>query len=525
MKTHCSAHSIPNRSRRGIQLSAVVAALLVLAACGGSGGSSSSSSSKPGGNLTIVTNESWATLDPAGHGIDEQTELSLPVFDPLFFPTAKGESPDLATNYQTSAESKVVTISLRKGVHFQDGTPFNASAVIFNLKRQASSKVGSTCVNDLSSVQSMKAVGQYKVQLSLSSPDAALKAVLASACGLMASPKAVKAEGKSFGAKPVGTGPFKFASGQLGSTARFTRYNAYWGGKPKLNSITLQYVSSGSSALAALQSGNANVWQEVNRAELAPQIAQAKNLPSLRVTAGTAAQYEFITFAQTQSPFNNKKAREAVTYATNAAAINSSILHGLFPPFEGAFPPVTFAYQAKVTGYHEFNLAKAKALVSSLGGLSFSLLIDNTPETEAIGAALKSEWAKAGINATLAPVATPTWISRVIGRQYQASVFISPPSADPASSAIWFNDSPDAGANITGFKDPKLNALRIAGRETTNQTKRAQIYKQLNEREVQNAVFDGLFALPPYLIESKKVVNLPANPLSAAHYQNVSLSG
>jgi peptide/nickel transport system substrate-binding protein len=497
--------------------------LLALAACSSSSSPASGSGSGQGssGNLAVVTNESWATFDPAGGTIDEQTEMSLPVFDPLFFPSSAGQAPDLATSYQTSQDGKLVTITLRQGVMFQDGTPFNASAAVFNLQRQASPKTGSTCEVNMAAVKSVTATGQYTVQITLSSPDAALKALLSSACGLMASPTAVKAEGNSFGAKPVGTGPFKFASGQLGVTAKFVAFNGYWDGKPKLASVTFQYVSSGSSALAALQSGGADVWQEVNRAELATPIEQAKSMSSLRVLAGTAAQYEFITFAQTQAPFNDPRAREAVTYATDAAAISSTILHGLFPPFEGVFPPSTFAYQVKVPGYAEYNLAKAKALVAALGGLNFSLVVDNTPETEAIGAALEAQWAKAGINASLSPVDTPTWISRVVGRQYQASIFISPPAADPDTGTIFLKTN---GPNITGFTDSELNTLALAGVTAQSQPVRAQIYKQLNEREVQDTVFNGLFTLPAYLVESNQVENLPSNPLCAVHYQNVSLS-
>ena len=157
---------------------------LVVAACGGSSSSSSgtqtqasSGAPKAGGSLTVLEwtgfSGDWpAGLDPATNinGAADQSQMNA-IYGQLFELGPKGKIiPDLATGYKFSNGGKTITITLRQGVKFTDGTPFNADAVVWNLKRDLKSSC--TC-KPTWPVTSVTATGPSTVQINLSAPDGA----------------------------------------------------------------------------------------------------------------------------------------------------------------------------------------------------------------------------------------------------------------------------------------------------------------------------------------------------------------
>ncbi|MGH3291933.1 MAG: ABC transporter substrate-binding protein, partial [Trebonia sp.] len=129
-----------------------IAVIVVAAACssGGSSGNASPSSSsssgtfsisqpKQGGSITVLESKGYSGdwpdgLDPASNvdAIPNQDMMEA-IYGQLFMLGPGGKiEPDLATGYSFTPDAKTVTITLRKGVKFSDGTPFNAQAVIYN---------------------------------------------------------------------------------------------------------------------------------------------------------------------------------------------------------------------------------------------------------------------------------------------------------------------------------------------------------------------------------------------------------
>src|SRR5258706_8990336 len=118
--------------------------------------------------------------------------------------------PQLATSYKWSADNKSLEIKLRSGVTFHDGEKLDAEAVKFNLERHKNMQ-GSNRRGELAVVSSVDAVDASTGRINLASPFAPLLAVLTDRSGMMVSPKAAEAAGDKFGAKPVCSGPFRFA--------------------------------------------------------------------------------------------------------------------------------------------------------------------------------------------------------------------------------------------------------------------------------------------------------------------------
>ncbi|MCK5500198.1 MAG: ABC transporter substrate-binding protein, partial [Tritonibacter mobilis] len=116
--------------------------------------------------------------------------------------------PQLATAWQLSDDGKTITMQLREGVVFHDGTPFNAEAVAANIERSKTLDE-SRRKSELASVTSTEVTGDYEIKLHLAGPDATLMAQLADRAGMMLSPTAAAEAGADFGLNPVCSGPFR----------------------------------------------------------------------------------------------------------------------------------------------------------------------------------------------------------------------------------------------------------------------------------------------------------------------------
>jgi peptide/nickel transport system substrate-binding protein len=176
----------------------IIVALVILSTCVTTG-SASAASTHPhrGGTLNIAdVGLSWTTLDPALEGANAANTfpiLSL-IYEGLFTTTPQGiVEPALATSYSYNANRTVLTLNLRKGVKFQDGTPFNSSAVVFNLDRETAASSASSCIAYFTTVTSITTAGTYKVHINFSSPYGPMISELAGqSCFLMVSPTAVE---------------------------------------------------------------------------------------------------------------------------------------------------------------------------------------------------------------------------------------------------------------------------------------------------------------------------------------------
>src|ERR1700674_3059779 len=135
--------------------------------------------------------------------------------------------PMLATSYGWSADSKALTIKLRKGVTFHDGEKLDAAAVKFNIERHKT-MAGSNRRGELAPVTGVDVVDDSTVRLNLSAPFAPLLAQLADRAGMMVSPKAAQADGDKFGSKPVCSGPFRFVERIAQDRIVLERYPNYW---------------------------------------------------------------------------------------------------------------------------------------------------------------------------------------------------------------------------------------------------------------------------------------------------------
>jgi peptide/nickel transport system substrate-binding protein len=460
------------------------------------------------GSLTVIVSAgpaaSWPGLDPATDASDAaDTDYLNAIYGELFEAGPKNQiEPDLATGYTYSNGNKTVTISLRKGVRFQDGTAFDAQAVASSINRDLLPSNACICDSSFTQVTSVTAKGRYDVQIQLRQPYSPLiSAFIGAAPDWTISAAALASEGAStFGQDPVGAGPFKVQSDLASSKLVLVRNNAYWQrGHPELASLTFESIGSDESAYEALLAGQAGVAEEVTTI---PLLTGARG--QFDVVKLPAIQADALQLNTNVAPFNNIKAREAVYYATNASLIAKELFANLVKPTESPTGPGGLFYEPKVPGYRTYNLAKAKSLVAQLGGLSVTLISGATSSQAEQVQALATEWGQAGIKVSIRTLALPLLVASFEDNSWQAALQF-PGSYDPAINLpLRFGTV----GSFSGVKDPTLDGMLNQAAQFVNPTTRQKLYDEIFERISTEAYAPFLYTDQTFLIVAKDVTGI-----------------
>jgi peptide/nickel transport system substrate-binding protein len=463
---------------------------------------------KTGGSVTdLIVNETWPGLDPA---TDVQDALDEPmlnaIYGGLFEQGPNGQAlPDLATGYTYSDRNLVVTISLRHGVKYQDGTPLTAQSVVANIQRDLLPANACICDATFAPMTSVTASGTYNVVLHLSEPYSPLiEAFIGSAPNYPVSLTALATKGEAtFSQDPVGAGPFEVVSNVASSTLSLTKYKGYWRkGYPILDTLNFESVATDESAYSALQSNEGQIVEDLTTVPIIRQAKSEFNVTDVSGTSATGARLN--TFFP---PFNNINAREAIYYATNAKQILQSVESNFGSLEEAPSGPGDSFYEQLVPGYRNYNLAKASALVQQVGGLTFSIDVDGNPN---VAEALQTQWDQAGMHVTVNEVNLATLISTTQNKSYDVQMG-GVGGLDPSIGLSGIDNQETGSGPFTGVNDPVLNGLANRAQELTNPTARQKAYFEIYKRISDNAYEPFLFAIPKAVLAVKSLTAV--NPL------------
>jgi peptide/nickel transport system substrate-binding protein len=510
------------RSRAGATI-ALLTAALTLASCGSAG---PSGPGEGGGSATVLelasTAGAWPGLDPltnASASINH--DFFDAVYGQLFRRAAGGRLvPELATGYTIRPGGLEVEVSLRPGVTFSDGTAFDADAVAFNLRRDLAPAAGCRCLANFAAVSSIGTAGHDQVVLHLRTPDPwVIDAFVDAAPNWIVSPTALRSLGETrFAVAPVGAGPFTVVSDQLNSTLALTANPRYWHqGYPKLRRLTFTSVTDDASAYLAMRAGQAQLYPAFGTPSLLGEMTS-----HFTAVPMPATQAEAVNLNVRSAPFGALLAREAIYYATDAAAIDAHVLDGAGTLSQAPGGPADQYWTATVPGYRGPDLPRARALVQQLGGLSFTLSALNTPVQLAIVQALQGQWARAGIEAKISLISIPQAVQQSRAGTLQAiatQVGSYNPRLVPGLAASYSSTGP-----FSLVRDHRLDALIDAAAAATDDAAARAKYEQVYAHLREQAYAPFLFTMNQWNVAARTVHGLtPLEP--EIDWEAVSVSG
>ncbi|MFJ9453619.1 ABC transporter substrate-binding protein [Kitasatospora sp. NPDC101447] len=367
---------------RAVALPAAAVLLAAAAGCAGPGGGSGDGSTGAGGGtgrggtLVIGATGKLPNTDTVigGAGFEGKRLVSFQLYEGLTRyellkdtdkpPAVTGA---LATDWQVAADRRTWTFTLRKGVKFQDGTPFDADAVVFNLARyldkgspEYTDALGAAAAEYAGDIASYRKTDADHVELVTKEPNGHFPEDLAHV--LIASPTAVRRTGSAdFARHPVGTGPFSFVSQTEGQQIELAANKDYWRGAPRLDRLVIKALPDAAARTAALRSGGAN-WIEY------PNPDDIDSLKADGVTIATNS-YDHLWYwilDTSKAPWNDPRVRRAANYAIDRRAIAEKLLHGTADPAYQAAPRATAAYDPAGDAYSH-DPARARQLLAEAG--------------------------------------------------------------------------------------------------------------------------------------------------------------
>ncbi|QBD78887.1 ABC transporter substrate-binding protein [Ktedonosporobacter rubrisoli] len=487
-------------SPRYLCVAVVLILFVFLAACGGGspGPSSSSSGSKVGGDISVGLNADVVTLDPVKSTALVDRQVMLNLYDTLVKLNAQNQIvPDLASSWTYKSPTQLV-FTLRTDVKFQDGTPFNAEAVVFNINRILSD-AASPRHSEISDVKSVQAVDASHVQFDLKAPFSPLLATLTDRAGMMLSPAAVKKLGAKLAIAPTsaGSGPFMFSEWVKSDHLTVKRNPDYWqkdsqGNKlPYLQSVRFRPITNGNVEFSNLQTGTINVADTVDP----NYVASAKSNPSLVYKQQPGLSFYGIMLNTKVAPLNNEHVRRAIEWATNREEIVTSALKNVGVVANGPFSSASWAYDKDFAPYtHNTDKAKAELTQAGISGtVSFSLLIPgNSPLNSQIAQFFAAQLAKVGITATIKQETFAALLSDTQSHNFQAALLGWSGRPDPDGNIYaWFHTG--GGFNDMQYSNSQVDTLLEDARAVSDQTKRTEDYTKAQQLIMQDAPYVFLY--------------------------------
>jgi peptide/nickel transport system substrate-binding protein len=463
---------------RGIRFG--VFALFALVALVGCGGGGAPQSNTPPDTLYVALEAEPPELDPnlSSAYVDRQVMASL--YDKLVDIDENGEIvPMLAKSYDVSDDGKVYTFHLRDGIKFHDGTEFNAEAAKYNLERyQEEDSVRST---EVEPIESVEAVDEYTVRVTLSEPFAPFLAVLTDRAGIMASPKAIEENNGRISKDPVGTGPFKFVERVRGDHITVEKNPDYWReGLPKIDKIEYRGIDDENVQYQNLQSGELDIIDSIPLVEF----KELQESGDYNVSIEPGLGYQGVFLNVTQPPFDNKQLRQAVYRLVDRDAIVKAVLRGVGGEAGNSpFSEQSWAYSEESDSYPERSVEEAKALLEEAGkpdGFSFTLKTDPSPINQQIGQVIQNNLKPAGIDVKLEQEEFGTLLDDSTNGNFQALFLGWSGRIDPDLNIYDFTVT-NGDFNDSGYSNPEVDKLLNEARTTSDRARRKELYGQVME--------------------------------------------
>ncbi|MCB9455125.1 MAG: ABC transporter substrate-binding protein [Anaerolineaceae bacterium] len=435
-------------------------------------------------------------------GLDPHTQtafVSLAALSMIYEPLVTTDNdlnliPALATGWSFSEDGLKLTMNLRQGVTFHDGSDFTAEDVIASFTRLLNPDVASAAATNYASITSMEAPDDYTVVFNLSQPDVPLLAAMASTNAVILSSDVIANEDPAL--VTIGTGPFKLAEWTPEEKMVLAANEDWWGDGPYVDGIEVRIIPDEASILAALRAGTID-FAYLNDPLVATLLVDDANVTLHRTPV---LSYNVLQLRAAVEPLDKLEVRQAISCAINRQEIVDSAALG-----EGRVTgPLTMASFALPTDdlfCYEQDVAKAQELMAAAGmetGFTLPVMVANAepPTATAIAQVIQAQLDAINITVEIESLELNTYVDRWLAGDFSAAVALNGGRTDPYTmyARYWQYDA--RFQNVAGYIDDSLDSLMKQGQVETDPAARYEIFAQLQRELAEKAPWVWLYA--PY---------------------------
>jgi len=454
------------------------------------------------GTLVVGLVAEPVNLDPAQVTDLNSNRVGRRVTETLVtFPDEKTEIvPGLAESWTISNDGLQYTFKLRRGITFHDGTPFNAAAVKFSIERQINpehpaAKLGKYPFANyfFGNVKAVEVLSDDRVAFLLKEPRASFLAILTAGAASIVSPTAVMKSGQDYPSHPVGTGPFKFASWERGQRVVLEKNPTYWKGPVKYDRVVFRPIVEDQARLTELLTGQLDLIVGVP----ADFVGQLETGGKASVLKQTGVHVWYLGINNQKKPFDDRRVRQALNYAVDKDAIVRDVLKGTGTPSKGPVMPNTWGAEAGLKAY-PYDPARAKKLLAEAGypnGFTTTLWVPESGSgmqaPVAMSTVIQSNLKAVGVTVNMQTMEWGAYLAKLRSKEQELfALSWMAGMEDPdmvmyplLHSSQWTPNGP----NRALYKNEQFDKLLSEARLTTDQAKRAAMYRQAQKILVEDA--------------------------------------
>ncbi|MCB2184885.1 MAG: peptide-binding protein [Deltaproteobacteria bacterium] len=436
---------------------------------------------------------------------------------------------DLAESWEVSPDGLTMTFHLRKGVKWQDGKPYTSADALFSYQFMVDPKTPTPYSGDFMKVAKAETPDPYTFVVHYKEPYAPGLA----SWGLSQLPahllKGHDTATSPLNRNPVGTGPYRLVEWKTGQRLTLEYYPDYFEGRAYLDRVTTRIIPDMATMFLELRSGGLDMMG-LTALQYSRQTETRQFKENFQKFKYLSASYTYLGYNMKDPRFQDKRVRQALTYAINKDEIVKGVLLGLGQPATGPYLPTSQWYNPKVKRY-PYDPAKAKELLAQAGwtdsngdglldkdGQPFRFEIQtnqgNSYRANA-GVIIQRRLREIGIEVKLRTLEWAAFIKDFIrpGR-FEAILLAWTIPPDPDLYDVWHSDNIGGGKlNHTSYKNAELDKLLLAGQRTLDPGKRKAIYDRCQEILAEDQPYTFLYyadALPIVAARFRGIKEEPA---------------
>lgn len=312
----------------------------------------------------------------------------------------------LAESWEVSPDGKILSFKIRDGVTFPSGRPVDANAVKASLTRALKSGACGTYFIEAAqfgNTQSIEAPDASTVVITLAvSEPLVLHALTQPNSGIVDVALVEEMGGDEWlASNSAGSGPYVLKEYRPGVRATFVANPTFFGAQPPESEVVVNFITDDSTLLLQARNGNADVTLGLSKRSVSSLLGR----DGLQVVKVGTARWPLIALPNEFPPFDNRKVREALSYAVPYEQILKSVAFGFGELYFGPFPPAFPAFNPALGAPRKFDLDGAKALIAESGAslpVQIDLVIrEGANDHEQIAIIVQSMWKQLGVDLTI----------------------------------------------------------------------------------------------------------------------------
>lgn len=430
------------------------------------------------GNTLIMARAADATgLDPHTQTAFTSFALLQMIYEPLItLDRDLNLTPALAESWAFSEDGMALTMNLRSGVTFHDGSAFNADDVIASYERILNEETGAAARTNYLSIVSMDAPDEHTVVFNLDKPDVPLLSAMSTMNASILSSDVI-ANGDP-AVDVIGTGPFALESWVADETTQLSTNGSWWGGDIAINGIEIRIIPEETSIIAAMRAGN--VHFAIINDPLVATLVEGDD--DVHITTIPTLSYNGIQLRAAREPLEHLEARQAISCAINRQEIldTASLGQGIIT---GPLTMASYALPLSELFCYEQDVDKARELLASAGledgfTLDMMVAVAEPPTALSIAQIVQSQLAEVNITVDIESLEFSTYVDRWLAADFTSAVVLNSGFTDPYPMYARYWQEGAIFQDVAGYLDDTLDSLMKAGQIETDPEVRYEIFRQ-----------------------------------------------